>query len=531
MLYLQTSAQLNKIIIMNKLRSNFRFLSLIVLILIFTVSCQSKKQEQKENRKPNIIYILADDLGYGELGCYGQKKIETPNIDQLAKEGMMFMQHYSGSPVCAPSRSVLLTGKHTGHTDIRNNNAWSSRGNVQNIFAMEKDSTLEGNPPMQNNTITIANLLHDAGYKTGMSGKWGLGAPHTNSIPTTKGFDFFIGYNCQRIAHTYYPPFLYKNENRLYLNNQTMVLSQRLPKDKDPFDEKSYAPYTQSDYAPDVMYNEMENFIVENRDNPFFFYWASLIPHVALQAPQRWVDYYVEKFGDEKPYTGNQGYYPHRHPHAAYAAMISYLDENVGKLVAKLKELGVYDNTLIIFTSDNGPTFNGGADPEWFESAGILGSERNKIKVSVDDGGIRVPMIASWPGKIKPGTKTNHISAFWDVMPTLCDIAKVDAPKDIDGISMLPTLLGNSNQEEHAALYWELGRSQAVRMGKWKGVRKNGKKELGEIELYNLEKDIKEHHNVAKEFPEIVKQIEGIMLHQHQPATIDAFKQKVLGDN
>ena len=500
---------------------------LILLIAIISFSCQTK---EKEPAKPNIIYILADDLGYGELGCYGQEKIETPNIDQLAKEGMMFMQHYSGSAVCAPSRSVLLTGKHSGHSDIRNNSGWASRGDVWNIFAMLKDSTLEGNLPMQDNTITIANLLQNAGYKTGMSGKWGLGAPHTNSIPTKKGFDFFIGYNCQRIAHTYYPPFLYKNDKRLYLNNEAIALSEKFPKDKDPLDEKNYERYTQPDYAPDVMYNEMENFIVENRDNPFFFYWASLIPHVALQAPQRWVDYYVEKFGDEKPYTGNQGYYPHRYPHAAYAAMISYLDENVGKLVAKLKDLGVYDNTIIIFTSDNGPTFNGGADPEWFQSAGILGSNKRKIKASFDDGGIRVPMIASWPGKIKPGSQTNHISAFWDVMPTLCEIANVATPKDIDGISMIPTFLGESGQKVHEVLYWELGRKQAVRMGKWKGIRKNGKDEVGEIELYNLEDDIQENNNIAKDFPEIVKQIETIMQNEHEPAVIDAFKQKVLGD-
>ena len=507
----------------------FQIFYSILLSAVFAVSCQTK-EKQKEDTKPNIIYILADDLGYGELGCYGQQKIETPNIDQLAKEGMMFMQHYSGSAVCAPSRSVLLTGKHSGHSDIRNNSGWGSRGDVWNIFAMLKDSTLEGNLPMQENTITIANLLQNVGYKTGMSGKWGLGAPHTNSIPTKKGFDFFIGYNCQRIAHTYYPPFLYKNDKRLYLNNEAIALSEKFPKDKDPLDEKSYARYTQPDYAPDVMYNEMENFIVENKDNPFFFYWASLIPHVALQAPRHWVDYYVEKFGDEEPYMGDAGYYPHRYPHAAYAAMISYLDENVGKLVAKLKELGVYDNTIIIFTSDNGPTFNGGTDAQWFESAGILGSEKRKIKASFDDGGIRVPMIASWPDKISPGTKTNHISAFWDVMPTLCEIAKIDIPKDIDGISMLPTLLGEEGQEEHDVLYWELGRNQAVRMGKWKGVRKNGIEELGTIELYNLDSDIREDDNVAQDFPEIVAQIKIIMQNEHEQAVISAFKQKVLGD-
>ncbi|NOR73568.1 MAG: sulfatase-like hydrolase/transferase [Draconibacterium sp.] len=512
------------------MKNNFRVLGLIVFVSVLTVSCQIKNQNQKAETKPNIIYILADDLGYGELGCYGQEKIETPNIDQLAKEGLMFTQHYSGSAVCAPSRSVLLTGKHSGHTDIRNNGAWASRGDVQNIFAMVKDSSLEGNLPLLDNTVTLANLLQNAGYKTGMSGKWGLGAPHVSSIPTKKGFDFFIGYICQRMAHTYYPPFLYKNDRRIYLDNETIDLGEKFPKDKDPLDEKNYARYTQPDYAPEVMYNEMENFVVDNKNNPFFFYWASIIPHVALAAPQNWIDYYVEKFGDEEPYNGNRGYYPHRYPHAAYAAMVSYFDENVGKLIAKLKELGIYDNTLIIFTSDNGPTFNGGADSKWFESTGVLGGGGGRIKGSVYEGGIRVPMIASWPGKIKPGTKTDHVSAFWDVMPTLCDIAKIDPPKDTDGISMLPTFLGDGVQEEHSDLYWELGVKQAVRMGKWKGIRKNSKEKLGEIELYNLENDIKEDNNVAEDFPEIVEQIKTIMQKEHVPAEIDAFKQKVLGD-
>jgi arylsulfatase A-like enzyme len=512
---------------MNKGNYNFRILSLTVLVTLLFCACQSKEEV---NTRPNIIYILADDLGYADLGCYGQTKIETPNIDQLAKEGMMFSQHYSGSAVCAPSRSVLLTGKHSGHTDIRNNGPWSSRGDVQNIFAMLKDSTLEGNLPLQDNTVTIANLLQDAGYKTGMSGKWGLGAPHTNSIPTTKGFNYFIGYNCQRIAHTYYPPFLYENEQRLYLNNEAMVLGEKLPADKDPLDKKSYEKYTQPDYAPDVMYKGMENFVVENKDNPFFFYWASLIPHVALQAPQRWVDYYIKKFGDEEPYLGNKGYYPHQNPHAVYAAMVSYFDENVGKLVARLKELGIYENTLIIFTSDNGPTFNGGSDSQYFESAGILGSQNREIKGSFKEGGVRVPMIASWTGKIKPGSKSDHISAFWDVMPTLCEIANAKTPDDIDGISMVPTLLGKGVQKEHKALYWELGRSQAVRMGKWKGIRRNGKDALGKIELYNLGKDIQERNNIAADNSEIVEQIKTIMREEHKPAAIKEFRQNVLGD-
>ncbi|WP_299802353.1 arylsulfatase, partial [uncultured Carboxylicivirga sp.] len=447
-------------------------------------------------------------------------KIETPNIDQLAKEGMIFSQHYSGSAVCAPSRSVLLTGKHTGHTDIRNNNTWPSRGAVHDLFAMQEDSTLEGHLPMLDETETLASILKKAGYKTGMSGKWGLGAPHTNSIPTKKGFDYFIGYICQRIAHTYYPPFIYENDKRLYLNNEAIPLGEKLPENLDPNDPKSYQRYAQNDYAEDVMYAGMENFIVENKNEPFFFYWASLIPHVALQVPQRWTDYYVEKFGDEEAYLGNKGYYPHRNPKAAYAGMVSYFDENVGKLVAKLKELGVYDNTLIIFSSDNGPTFNGGANSQWFESAGVLGSGNREIKGSFKEGGIRVPMIASWPRKIKPGTSTNHVSAFWDVLPTLCEVAGEPIPEYTDGISMLPTLTGSGKQKKHDVLYWELGRKQAVRMGRWKGIRTNSNTELGKLELYDLQTDIAEKTNLAEKYPDIVVQIEKVMQEEHEAAAI-----------
>lgn len=492
------------------MKSKNSYFFFLLAASLFLFSCanpkDSAKKAENEPLRPNIIYILADDLGYAELGCYGSDKIETPNIDKLAREGMKFTQHYSGSAVCAPSRCVLLTGKDTGHSDIRNNDPWSSRGNVWSMEAMMKDSALEGQPPLRKSTVTIASLLQKAGYKTGMSGKWGLGAPNTTSTPTQKGFDFFIGYNCQRMAHTYYPPFLYKNDKRIYLDNKIMPLSEKLPKGADPYDEKNYAKYTQKEYSPDIMYRGIEKFITENKDHPFFFYWATPVPHVALQAPKRWVDHYVKKFGDEKPYTGNKGYYPCRYPHATYAAMISYLDENIGKLVAKLKELGIYDNTLIIFTSDNGPTFNGGADSPWFHSAGVLGSDLKRIKGSLYEGGIRVPMIAEWPGKIKPGTETDHISAFWDVFPTLCDLAGIKTPEGLDGISMLPTLLNEDRQQEHEYLYWELGRNQAIRMGYWKSIRKINDKE-GKMKLYNLKTDIAEEHDVAGQNPEVVKKI------------------------
>jgi arylsulfatase A-like enzyme len=365
-------------------------------------SCTSNQKGQKKI-KPNIIFIMADDLGYGDLGCYGQQLIETPNIDNLASSGMRFTQHYSGSPVCAPSRCVLLTGMHSGHAYIRGNDEWGDRGEVWDYRAMIADSTLEGQRPLPINSTTIGTLLQSAGYRTGMIGKWGLGAPNTEGIPNRQGFDFFCGYNCQRQAHTYYPVHLYLNEERLYLGNDTVAPHTTLVEGANPLDMANYSPYTLSSYAPEVMFDEMIHFIKQNGKDPFFFYWASPIPHVALQAPQRWVDHYVEKFGDEMPYTGDKGYFPSRYPHATYAAMVSYLDERIGELVRVLKEQGLYENTLIIFSSDNGPTFNGGTDSPWFDSGGPFRSERGWGKAFLHEGGIRVPMIASWPGKLHRG--------------------------------------------------------------------------------------------------------------------------------
>ncbi|TKG90428.1 N-acetylgalactosamine-6-sulfatase [Puteibacter caeruleilacunae] len=493
-------------------------------------SCTTK--ESNTPKKPNIIYILADDLGYGELGCYGQKHIETPNIDQLAKNGMIFTQHYSGSPVCAPSRCVLLTGKHSGHSYVRGNDEWGSRGNVWSYKAMIADSTLEGQRPLPNDTKTIGRLLQQVGYKTGIVGKWGLGAPNTEGRPTKQGFDFFCGYNCQRQAHTYYPIHLYKNDHRIYLNNDTIAPNTKLDKGADPLKEESYAKYNLNDYSPDIMFDELMNFVDENKENPFYLYWATPIPHAPIQAPQKWVDYYTKKFGDEKPYVGNKGYFPHRYPHAGYAAMISYLDDQVGLLVKKLKDLGIYDNTLIVFTSDNGPTYNGGTDSPWFNSGGPFNEEYGWGKGFLHEGGIRVPMIASWPGKIAPGSKTEHISAFWDVLPTLCEVAGASTPQDVDGISYLPTLL-NKKQKEHEALYWEFpsyNGQQAIRMGKWKAIRKNIFKGNMTLELYNLETDIREENNVAESHPDIVKKMEQILSESRTSPSIDRFKIKQLGD-
>ncbi|GAA4297484.1 arylsulfatase [Aestuariibaculum suncheonense] len=503
--------------------------SIYFLTILSLFSCKSDNQKQYTS-KPNIIYILADDLGYGDIGAYGQDKIETPNIDLLAKNGMLFTQHYSGAPVCAPARSSLLTGTHMGHSYIRGNDEWQrgEPGDVWNYRKVAADSTLEGQRPLPRNTLTIAKLLKQAGYTNGMFGKWGLGAPHTESIPTTMGFDYFFGYNCQRQAHTYTPLHLYENEKRYYLANDTVAPNTKLDKGADPNNPSSYSKYTQPYYAPDVSFEKMIGFIDSlKKDEPFFIYWASPIPHMPLQAPKNRVDYYLKKFGDEAPYIGNKGYFPNCYPKATYAAMVSYLDENIGKLIARLKETGKYDNTLIIFTSDNGPTYNGGTDSPWFDSARPFKSDYGYGKGFVYEGGIRVPMIASWPGKIKPNTTTDHISAFWDVMPTFCDIAQIAPPETIDGISFLNTLIQNENQKEHEYLYWEFPEYNgqvAVRMGNWKMIWKDIKKGNTEIELYDLSKDITEEHNIGEDHPEIIQRLYSIIKQEHRTPEIDQFK-------
>lgn len=503
-------------------------------LLILSLTCTG----QELPKKPNIIYILADDLGYGELGCYGQNKIETPNIDQLASEGIMFTQHYSGAPVCAPSRCMLLTGKHAGHAQIRGNDEWKERGDVWNYYAQVQDSTLEGQRPLKTGTITLANCLKDAGYNTALIGKWGLGAPHTKSTPLQMGFDFFVGYNCQRQAHTYYPVHLYKNDKRLLLRNDTIAPVEKLAKGANPSSEESYSKFTLNDYSCDVMFEELQGFIIDNdprkQQKPFFMYWATPIPHVPLQAPERWVNYYISKFGNEEPYNGKKGYFPNQYPRATYAAMVSHMDEQIGMLIKQLKAMDIYNNTIIVFSSDNGPTYTGGADSKWFNSGGPFASEYGRGKGFTHEGGIRVPMIATWPGVIPENAKSDHISAFWDVLPTFCEIGGGEVPENIDGISFLPSLIGEDKQQkEHDFLYWEFpsyGGQQAVRMGNWKGIRKNILKGNLKLELYNLENDIREEHDVAFKYPKIVKKIEEIMRREHEPAENERFKMKQIGD-
>lgn len=494
------------------------------------VGCKSadKTTQAHSDSKPNIIYILADDMGYGELGVYGQQLIETPNIDALAKSGMIFTQHYTSAPVCAPARYMLLTGKHAGHAYIRGNDEWAERGPVWDYRKMVEDYTLEGQRPIPSDTKLLPSYLKQMGYATGMAGKWGLGAPHTESIPTKMGFDYFFGYNCQRQAHTYYPVHLYENEERYYLGNDTIAPNTKLAEGADPNNPASYAKYNLKTYAPTVMFDKMINFLDQNKEQPFFFYWATPIPHNAIQAPQRWVDYYVKKFGQEEPYLGQKGYFPHQHPHAGYAAMISYLDENVGKLVEYLRKNKLYDNTLILFSSDNGVTFSGGTDGLYFNSSGPFDEVHGKAKGFVYEGGIRVPMIASWPGHIAKGSTTDLISVQYDVLATLADLLGFEKPADSDGISFLPTLLGKDQQHKHDFLFWEFpeyGGQVAIRMGDWKVVRQHLKDDAAPtLELYNLVTDPNEKKNVAAEHPEIIQKAAEIFAREHQNAATERFR-------
>ncbi len=473
----------------------------ILIIAFCLVACKNSKQgvkseSIKENRNPNVIYILADDLGYGDLSITGQDKFETPNIDKLAAEGMIFTQHYSGATVCAPSRSALLTGMHTGHTVVRGN----------------KEVLPEGQHPIPNETYTMAEMLKEAGYKTSVYGKWGLGFPGSEGDANMQGFDEFYGYNCQRVAHNYYPYHLWHNQEKIMLEGNEGT--------------------GQEIYAPDLIHEKSLEFIEKNKDSTFFMFYATPLPHAELLLPEKYIEKYKGKLLPETKHEGvddgptykNGGYGSQDNPHAAFAAMINHLDSQVGDIVNKLEELGIADNTIIVFTSDNGPHREGGADPDYFDSNGIY----QGYKRDLYEGGIHVPMIAKWPNKIKAGSSTDHVSAFWDVMPTLAEVVGKDLDESIDGISFLPTLIGDANQTKHEYLYWEFhekGGRIAIRKGKWKGVKYNVLKKPNQmIELYDLEKDPSEEHNLASQYPKIVEEITVLMQKARTPSEIFQFK-------
>ncbi|MDX9883622.1 MAG: arylsulfatase [Prolixibacteraceae bacterium] len=465
------------------------------LATVFLSGACNQKTTVKEPQKPNIIFILADDLGYGDLSCYGQTHFQTPNIDQLAAQGMRFTQHYSGSTVCAPSRSSLMTGLHTGHTPIRGNKEWKP----------------EGQWPMPAETYTLAEMLKEAGYTTGAFGKWGLGYPGSEGDPNRQGFDVFYGYNCQRVGHNYYPYHLWHNQEKVILEGNE--------------------GNGQETYGPDIIHRQALKFMEDNKDQPFFMFYPSIIPHAELFAPESYMQGHRGKYEPELNFKGvddgpnykNGGYGSQPEAHAAFAAMINVLDDQVGEIMAKLKELGIADNTLVIFTSDNGPHLEGGADPDFFDSNGPL----KGYKRDLYEGGMRVPMIAWWPGKIISGAESQHVSTFWDVMPTLADLIGVEPSENIDGISFLPTLLEKEGQAEHEYLYWEfheLGGRLAVRKGDWKAVRYNVLKGEEPTQLYNLAEDIGEENNLAAQYPELVKELEEIMKNARTGSDVFQFK-------
>lgn len=476
------------------------------LPILFTITsffCVSITHGQTKISKPNIIYIYADDLGYGELGSYGQKKIRTPYLDQMAKEGIRFTQHYSSAPVCAPSRCMLMTGKNPGHAYIRGN------------YELGGFSDMEegGQMPLHEGAYTIAKMLKERGYHTALVGKWGLGMPETTGSPLKHGFDYYYGYLDQKQAHNYYPTHLWENDHWDTLNNS--FINVHIPIDSTTATDADFEKYLGKEYAPLKMTEKALAFIDKNSKAPFFLYLPYTLPHLSLQAPTEYVQKYIGEF-EEKPYYGEKGYAANKYPLSTYAAMISFLDEQVGIIMQKIKALGLDNNTIILFSSDNGATFSAGVDAKFFNSvSGLKG-----LKMDVYEGGIRVPFIARWPGKIKENTISNLMSVQYDIMPTLAELTGKPL-KDMDGVSLLPTLLSRQEgQRKHDFMYFEYpenGGQIAVRLGKWKGVKMNIRKNPnGDWALFNIDIDQNEKYNVANENPTIIQQMKGIAKQQHQ---------------
>ncbi len=458
-------------------------------------NCASRAHNRTD-RKPNIIFILADDLGYGDLGCYGQKKVQTPRLDTLAAQGVRFTQFYAGSTVCAPSRSSLMTGQHTGHTPIRGN------AEVQP----------EGQKPLPKGTITLARLMQQAGYATGAMGKWGLGFPGSEGDPNHQGFDYFFGYNCQAQAHHYYPTHLWRNQEKVLLEGN--------------------AKGGRQVYAQDLIAQEALDFVRRNREKPFFLYLPFTLPHAELHTPEAEMRPYRGQFDEIAPFGkpnapyGFKGYNAQPQPRTAFAAMVSRLDSDVGRLLDLLKELGLEQNTLVFFTSDNGPHQEGGADPTFFRSSGPL----RGIKRDLYEGGIRVPLLVRWPQKIRPGWVCEEIAAFWDILPTCCEAADSPIPHRVDGLSILPVLQEKPpHKERHDYLYWEFleqGGKRAVREGKWKAVFFHKTRIL---ELYDLEQDPTEQNNIAARHRDIAQKLFDRMREAHTDSPL--FKIEPLPDS
>lgn len=479
----------------------------ILLLLLVRTAWAKPAGINSDQRALNVVFILADDLGWGELGCYGQQKIPTPHLDRLASQGMRFTRHYSGAPVCAPSRCVLLTGRHMGHAEIR--------GNIQAQKSFPQFT--EGQYPLSARALTVAQVFRKAGYATGAIGKWGLGPVGSTGDPNTQGFDFFFGYNCQALAHSYYPTHLWRNAERVPFNDRP-VPGHR----PQPSGEVRLEAQTAEHYAPTRMVAEAEQFIAEHRKDRFFLYLAFIEPHVAMHPPKASVDRFPNSWDDE-PYRGQNGYLPHPRPRAAYAAMISDLDDHVGRVMRALDSAGLTDRTLVVFTSDNGTTHpagknprfgTGGVDSGFFNStAGLRG-----YKGSVYEGGLRVPLIVRLPGRIPAGSVNDRPSYFADWFPTLCDAARLKTPRGLDGQSLWPQLMGRKNLAQHRPMVWvfpEYGGQVAVRLNDFKAVRQRLKTaQPGAWELYDLKSDPNEQTDLAGRHPELIAQAEAVLRDQ-----------------
>jgi arylsulfatase A-like enzyme len=473
----------------NSMRSKRTITLLMLLVACLEAEVFSANQGRP---RPNVIWIMADDLGYGDIGVYGQQQIKTPNLDRLAADGMRFTQFYAGAPVCAPSRAVLMTGKHTGHVWVRGN---AGRENIQNQTLRTEDQTL-------------AEVFKRAGYATAMFGKWGLGEIGSSGHPNRKGFDEFFGYLNQAHAHNYYPSFLIHNSERVPLNNPQLK--------GDPEIGTGYAK-EKNQYSQDLILERALGWLEQHQKSPFFLYLPFTLPHANNEANRDLGD------GQEIP---DYGEYKDRNWKASdkgQAAMIARLDRDIGKVLAKIDDYGIAKNTLIFFTSDNGPHREGGNDPDFFKASGPY----RGIKRSLYEGGVRVPMIARWPGTIKRGTTSTHIGYFGDMFATVCELLGTTTPRGLDSISFLPTLTGKPKQQrQHEFLYWEFyeqGGRQAVRFNDWKAIREPML--TGKVQLYDLSRDPGERTDVSETNPQIVARATSMMDKAH----VDDPKWKVIG--
>ena len=473
---------------------------LLTFVAIVAIPCAASLAGAE--RLPNIVILLADDLGYGELGCYGQEWIKTPHLDQLAKQGMRFTDFYAGNAVCAPSRCCLMTGKHPGQAYIRGNGDPRDLQYLGSRFGWE----FPGQNPIPDSEVTLAEILKAQGYATAAIGKWGLGHFGTSGDPNRQGFDLFYGFNCQRHAHNHYPKFLWRNHHKELL----------------PGNDRTLHGDT---YSQDRFTDVALSFIRDHADEPFFLYMPFAIPHLSIQVPESSLAEYRDQI-PEADYQ-HRGYLKHPHLRAGYAAMISHLDRDIGRILKQLDELGLDENTLVIFTSDNGPTFDrlGGSDSDFFDSADGLRARKG----SLYEGGIRVPMIARWPGKIPADSKSAHIAAFWDVLPTIAELTAAQVPATVTGHSFAAALQGQQNAAT-PFLYWEFpayGGQQAIRQGNWKAIRQGMMKARNlddvELELYDLSVDRQETQNVASSYPDVARRLSALMSAARTPNPIFPF--------